>query len=202
MVWTQASSIIIVCSTIIALWAVFRPDVVRDNDGRRLPPNVAARATFTILFVFAYLAIAAVFLFGGVFVKSMTLPRFLEEFGNQAFVVAMFACLALYSFAPFREIERNVLSWMHETRHLRANVEALATHLEECAFNISVEEHDRNLKALEASGIYVTDSDSRGINLGSVIAWRKTAFLLRRVYEWNTSGPRVLSREEIGRAHV
>src|SRR5215510_10094517 len=97
MVWTQASSIIIVCSIIIALWAVFRPDVVRDNDGRRLPPNVTARATFTILFVFAYLAMAAVFLFVGIFVKSMTqlvgpVPRFLEEFDNQAFVIALFAC--------------------------------------------------------------------------------------------------------------
>jgi hypothetical protein len=200
--WTQAILIIIACSAIAGLWAVFRPDVVRDNDGRKLPSSVTARLAFTILFVFAYLAMAAAFLFGGFFVKSMTqltgfVPKFLEEFDNQAFVLALFAFLGLYSFAPFREIERNVLSWMHDTRHLRGDIEALAIHLEECPFNISPEEYNRNLKSLEASEIYITDSDARSINLESVVAWRKTASLLRRVREWNAAGPRVLSRDEM-----
>jgi len=86
---------------------------------------------------------------------------------------------------------------MHDTRHLRGDVEALATHLEECAFNISAEEHNRNLKSLEALEIYITDDDSKSINLESVVAWRKVTSLLRRVREWNASGPRVLTREEI-----
>src|SRR5262245_56767886 len=41
--WTQAVLIIITCSGITALCAVFRPDLVRDVVGRRLPPNITAR---------------------------------------------------------------------------------------------------------------------------------------------------------------
>src|SRR5262252_4756326 len=200
--WTQAILTIIACSAIAGLWAVFRPDVVRDNDGRKLPYSLTARIAFTVLFIFAYLAMAAAFLFGGFFIKSLSqlmgpVPRFLQEFDNQAFVLALFASFGLYSFAPFREVERNVLSWMHDTRHLRGELEALAVHLEDCIFNTSPEEHNRNLKNLEASEIYITDDDARSINLESVIAWRKTASLLRRVREWNAVGPRVLSNEEM-----
>src|SRR5215510_3663546 len=115
--WTQAFLTIVACSSIAGLWAIFRPDLVRDFDGRKLPPNLTARLTFTIVFVCAYLAIASVFLFGGVFIKSVSqlvgpVPRFLQEFDNQSFVLALFATLGLYSFAPVREMERNVLSWM------------------------------------------------------------------------------------------
>ena len=200
--WTQAVLTIIACSAIAGLWAVFRPDLVRDNDGARLPSSVTARVTFTVLFIFAYLAMAAAFLFGGFFIKSISqlvgpVPRFLQEFDNQAFVLALFASFGLYSFAPFREVERNVLSWMHDTRHLRGEVEALASHLEDGVFNTSPEEHSRNLKSLEASEIYITDDDSRSIGLEFVIAWRKTASLLRHVREWNAAGPRVLSPEEM-----
>ena len=200
--WTQAILTIIACSAIAGLWAVFRPDLVRDNDGRRLPYSLTARIAFTVLFIFAYLAMAAAFLFGGFFIKSLSqlmgpVPRFLQEFDNQAFVLALFASFGLYSFAPFREVERNVLSWMHDTRYLRGELEALAVHLEDCVFNTSPEEHNRNLKNLEASEIYITDDDARSINLESVIAWRKTASLLRRVREWNAVGPRVLSNEEM-----
>jgi hypothetical protein len=87
---------------------------------------------------------------------------------------------------------------MHDTGHLRGEFEALAAHLEDCAFNTSPEEHNRNLKSLEAAEIYITDDNARNINLESVVAWRKTASLLRRVREWNASGgPRVLSQEEM-----
>ena len=96
-------------------------------------------------------------------------------------MLALFASFGLYSFAPFREVERNVLSWMHDTGHLRGEFEALAVHLEDCAFNTSPEEHNRNLKSLEAAEIYITDDNARNISLKMVVAWRKTASLLRRV---------------------
>ena len=199
---TQAVLTIIACSAIAGLWAVFRPDLVRDNDGRRLPSSVTARLTFTILFVFGYLAMAAAFLFGGLFIKSMSqlvgaVPKFIEDFDNQAFVLALFASFGLYSVPPFREVERSVLSWMHDTRHLRGDLKALTAHLEECPFNVSAEEQNRNLKSLEALEVYITDNNARGINLESVIAWRKTASLLRHVREWNADEPRVLSQEDM-----
>lgn len=199
---TQAVLTIVACAAVAGLWAVFRPDLVRDNDGRRLPSSVTARLAFTILFVVAYMAMATAFLFGGFFIKSLSqlvgvMPKFLEEFDSQAFVLALFATFGLYSFAPFREIERTVLSWMHDTRHLRADLKTLAAHLDECPFNMSAEELGRNLKALEAFDIYITDSDTRGIKLESVIAWRKTSSLLRHVREWNASEPRVLSQDDM-----
>ena len=81
--WTQAVLTIIACSAIAGLWAVFRPDLVRDNDGRRLPYSLTARVAFTVLFVFSYLAMAAAFLFGGFFIKSLSelmgpVPKFLH----------------------------------------------------------------------------------------------------------------------------
>src|SRR5258707_13525925 len=201
--WTQAVLTIIACSAIAGLWAVFRPDLVRDNDGRRLPYSLTARVAFTVLFVFSYLAMAAAFLFGGFFIKSLSdlmgpVPRFLQEFDNQAFVLALFASCGLYCCAPFREVERNVLSWMHDTGHLRGEFEALAAHLEDCAFNTSPEEHNRNLKSLEAAEIYITDDNARNINLESVVAWRKTASLLRRVRAGERIGPPGLSPEGNG----
>ena len=51
--WTQAILSIVACSAVAGLWAVFRPDLVRDNDGRRLPYSITARVSFTVLFVFA-----------------------------------------------------------------------------------------------------------------------------------------------------
>lgn len=197
---TQAVWTIIACAAIAALWAVFRPDLVRDNEGRRLPSSITARLTFTILFVFGYLGLAAAFLFGGIFVQSIInhlAPAVFRGFDNEAFVFALFATFGLYSFAPFREIERNVLAWMHDTGHLRGDVQALAVHLQECSFNISAGEQKRNLKSLEALEVYITDTDTRGINLESVIARRKTASLLRYVREWNAAEPRVLSQEEM-----
>src|SRR5262245_34199970 len=79
--WTQAILSFIACSAVAGLWAVFRPDLVRDNDGRRLPYSITARVSFTVLFIFAYLALAAGFLFGGFFVMSISqlvgpVPRF------------------------------------------------------------------------------------------------------------------------------
>ena len=167
--WTQAILTTVACAALAGLWAVFRPDLVRDNDGRRLPYSLTARVSFTVLFVFAYLALAAAFLFGGFFIKSISqlvgpVPKFLQDFDNQAFVLALFASFGLYSFAPFREVERNVLSWMHDTQHLRGEFEALATHLEDCLFNTSPEEHARNLKALEGADIYITDDNARTSN--------------------------------------
>src|SRR6185503_2620096 len=51
---------LVACAALAALWAGFRPDMVRDNDGRRLPPSVSARLTFMLLFVVGYLSITAV----------------------------------------------------------------------------------------------------------------------------------------------
>lgn len=202
---------LIACACIAALWAGFRPDMVRDIDGRRLPGSVSARLTFIILFVLGYVAIAAVLLL---------LPSMIEKasasnsvitgmFGKleNAPIVAMLMIFSLYSLAPFREIERNALAWMHDTRHLRKDATALSNHLVECDFTVTPEEQRENVRSLEQYEVYITDGNTGGINLESVVTWRKTASLLRRVRAWVAEDPRVLSEEEkdgiddIERAH-
>jgi hypothetical protein len=189
--WALTFLTIVACATIAGTWAVFRPGLVHDNEGRTLPYSLTARVFFVLLVVFAYLALAVAFLFSSFFT-----PRgFLQEF-DQAFVLALFAFFGLYSSAWVRETERLILIWLHQREYHGRNTEALSAYLTECAFNISVEEHDRNLKTLEVSGIFITDSDLRGINLGSIVAWRKTAFLLRCVRAWNSADRRVLGTED------
>src|SRR5262245_39779129 len=68
------------CMAIARLSAGFRPDMVRDHDGRRLPPSVTARLTFVVLFVIAYLGITALVHFIPFFISKMTL--FAGTFAN------------------------------------------------------------------------------------------------------------------------
>src|SRR5262249_29826385 len=129
--WTQAVLTIVACVAIAGFWAVFRPSLVRDNEGRRLPYSLTARVSFVLLVVFAYLAMVAAFLFGGFFIKSLSqlmgpVPRFLLEFDNQAVVLALFASLGVYSSAWVRETERFVLIWLHQREYHGRNTEALS----------------------------------------------------------------------------
>ncbi|HWB44732.1 MAG TPA: hypothetical protein VG900_04765 [Hyphomicrobiaceae bacterium] len=191
---------LVACAALAALWAGFRPDMVRDNDGRRLPPSVSARLTFVLLFVILYLSITAVLHFLPYFVKPMSLIA-----GPVANILAkdnipIYGLLLLfsgYSIAPTREVERSLLAWMHSTSHLRDDIQALVDHLQNCELLVSPEEQRRNLQLLEELEVYVIDGDSAGISLASVTAWRKTASLLRHVRGWNAEEPRVLNREEM-----
>lgn len=202
---------LIACCCIAALWAGFRPDMVRDVDGRRLPGSVSARLTFIILFVLLYVAAAAALLLLPSLVDKANLSNGVISsiFGKleNAPILAMLMIFSLYSLAPFREVERNALAWMHDTRHLRTDATALGNHLVECDFAVTTEEQRENVRSLEAYEVYITDGNTGGINLESVITWRKTASLLRRVRVWIAEDARVLSEEErasiddIERAH-
>lgn len=191
---------LIACAAIAALWAGFRPDMVRDNDGRRLPQSLTARATFMVLFVVGYLALTAAFHFLPYLVKSMPHSLFQNlmanfEIGN-APVYALLTSFALYSLTPFREVERNLLAWMHSTRHLRGDTRLLAQHLQECGFTITPSDEQRNREFLARFEVYITDVDTRRINLASVTTWRKTSSLLRHLKEWSAEEPRILAAEE------
>lgn len=205
---------LIACSAVAALWAGFRPDMVRGYDGRRLPPSVSARLTFVVLFVAGYVALTAAFLFlptlvnkARLFTAGSGIMSMFVKLEENAPVLAILVTFGLYSLAPFREIERNALAWMHSTSHLRGNILALTHHLQECDFVVTPEEQRRNIVGLETFGVYVTDVDTKGINLSSAKSWRKTASLLRRLREWNSDEPRVLSQvdwkhvEDLEKAH-
>ena len=193
---------LVVCAALIALWAAFRPDMVRDSEGRRLPPSVTARLAYVALFLVGFLALTVAFHLGGILVKRLSsitgfAARFFDQFEGQAPVLAVLATCGLYSLAPFRELEQHLLAWMHNTRHLRGDVRALAQHLEECVLIPSPEERRRNIESLEAFHVYITDQQLQTINLSSVATWRKTGSLLRHLREWNATRSRVMSDEEV-----
>ncbi len=172
--------VLIACMALAALWAGFRPDMVRDNDGRRLPPSVTARLTFVVLFVVAYLGVTALVHFIPYVVSKMsTVAGFLANMiaKDSVPIYGLLVVFGLYSIPPFREVERSLLSWMHSTSHLRSDMQLLTNHLQECGFELTSEERRRNLHRLEELGIYVTDGDTSRINLESVDTWRKTTSL-------------------------
>ena len=193
---------LIVCAAIAALWAGFRPDMVRDGEGRRSPPNLTARLTFVVLFIVAFVALTMAFHFGGILVKRLSSvtrfgARFFEQFEGQAPILALLATSALYSMAPFRELEQHLLSWLHSTRHRRSDLRQLAQHLQECELRPTAEERRRNIEMLELLEVYVTDADTQTINLSMVSTWRKTASLLRHARQWNLEQARALTEEEL-----
>lgn len=193
---------LIVCTALAALWAGFRPDMVRDSEARRLPPNLTARLTFVVLFIIGFLTLTMAFHFGGIVVKKLSAltrfgARFFEQFEGQAPILALLATSALYSMAPFRELEQHLLSWLHSTRHRRGDLRLLADHLQECDQRPTAEERRRNIEMLQELEVYVTDADTQTINLSSVTTWRKTGSLLRHVRRWNSEQARALADEEL-----
>ena len=193
---------LVVCAALIALWAAFRSDMVRDSEGRILPPSVTARFAYVGLFLAGFLALTVAFHLGGILVKRLSSitgfgARFFDQFEGQAPILALLATCGLYSLAPFRELEQHLLAWMHNTRHLRGDVRALGQHLEECVLLPSPGERRRNIESLEAFHVYITDQQLQTINLSSVATWRKTGSLLRHLRQWIASRSRIMSDDEI-----
>lgn len=192
--------VLIACMALAALWAGFRPEMVRDNDGRRLPPSVTARLTFVVLFVVAYLGVTALVHFIPYLVSKLgTVAGLLGNIvaKDSVPIYGLLVVFGLYSIPPFREVERTLLAWMHSTSHLRSDMQLLTNHLQDCGFELTSDEQRRNLHRLEELGVYVTDGDTSRINLESVVTWRKTTSLLRLVREWNAEEPRVLTQEDM-----
>lgn len=203
---------LVACAAIVTVWAAFRPDMVRDFDGRRLPASISARLAFTVLYVLAYVALAAALLLLPSLLEkinssSTLLGKVFDGLGKIAPFVSMLFFFSLYSLAPFRDVERNILALMHDTRHLRNDAQALTQHLQDCAFISTPEERRANVRSLEEFDVYVTNTDTRSINLDAVTSWRKTASLLRRVRAWHADDPAILDRseqevlEDVERAH-
>jgi hypothetical protein len=194
---------LVICSAVVALWAGFRPDMVRDGEGRRLPPNLTARLTFVVLVVIGFLALSMAFHFGGILVKRLSQftgfgARFFDQFQGQAPILGLLAVCGFYSLEPFRQVEQHFLAWLHNTRHLRGDLHTLAQHLQDCTLVPSPEERRRNIETLASLDVFVTDPGTTAtINLASVITWRKTASLLRHVREWHAVQSRILSDDEL-----
>jgi hypothetical protein len=204
----------LVFTLIIAAWAVARPAMIRDSDNRRLPPNLTARLIIVLLYALIYAGLVAAFVFAKPFVMTAlnALPDQLEgafkSLEKQGPLLAVMALVGLHSLAPFREAERAFIIWIHSVRHLHGDANTLVAHFQTCGFTPSDMEHQKNLDELARHNIFLTDSNARGIDLPSVITWRKLTTMLRRLREWNKNQRRVLTDsqmemlEELEKAHA
>src|SRR3974390_823172 len=57
----------------IALFAIVRPNTIRDYDNQRLPYNPTARVIFVVLYVFLYVALAV-----AIYMSGQTISKILE----------------------------------------------------------------------------------------------------------------------------
>jgi hypothetical protein len=146
-----------------------------------------------------YVAITMAFHFFGALIKDINFGpiQIFRPLENSAPFMAVVAISTLYWLAPFRMVEQHFLSWLHSRRQMRGDLRMLTQHLEDCALVPTAEERRRNNETLASFQVYVTDGDSKTINLGSVATWRKTASLLRYVREWETDQSRILSDDEL-----
>ncbi len=200
-------------TVLVALWAVARPTTIRDSDNRPLPPNLTARLIIVLMYALVYAGVVAAFMFGKGFVMNVisAAPNQIEaafkSFEHQSPLLALMALVGLQSLAPFREAERAFIVWIHSVRHLHGDVSTLVAHFQSCGFTPSDVEHQKNIDELARHNIFLTDPNTRGIDLPSLHAWRKLTTMLRRLRAWNKDKQRILTDgqmdllDELEKAH-
>ncbi|MGE0629500.1 MAG: hypothetical protein AB7O43_16950 [Hyphomicrobiaceae bacterium] len=191
-------------ATLILWWSFVRPAMVRDFDNRRLPPNPTARFLFSFLcvltygaFFFAFLAFreAATSIGKNIPVASSVIAGFKD----QAPLLAAVSFAGLLQLSFIRDIERQVLVWLHSRRHLRDDAVTLGQHLQRVAFVPSAEESARNRETARKYGVYVTDESVDGVGLVTFANWRKVASLLRSLRKWMEQDDRAMSEADLKR---
>jgi hypothetical protein len=194
--------VLVFFTTLVLWWSMMRPAMVRDYDGRRLPNNPTARFLFTFLSVLVYVSLVIAFhAFGEVATRiGHSLPMvggFVDNFKDQAPLLAAISLGGILQLSFFRDIERSVLVWLHSARHLHADGVALATHLTRSGFSPTEDEKRKNREAAKKYGVYVTDDDVGGVGLVTFNNWRKVATLLRLLRDWNNEERRVLEHNDM-----
>ncbi len=185
---------------LVALWAFFLPIHVRDADNRRLPPNPTARILFIFLSVMLYLVLVGVIELSGDAVTNIggeTFQAVMKTFKGQEPLMAVTVLAALRSIPMFRELESSLIIWLHSARHLNADAVTLSHHLQDCSFDPTPGEQQKNISNLREFDVYVTDSAANVLHLEAVNAWRKTSSLLRALRDWADSKESVLNKEDL-----
>lgn len=194
-------------SAVVALWAILRPTMIRDDEERPLPPNRLVRVVVVILYLSVYLSLVGLGILGG---KAFTdnADSFLTQtmYGMVKFSMPSvrdsvpflaFSILFLATqWPPIAQLEKRLLVWLFRGSHLGPDGQSLARHLVECDFDPSPEERKRSIEGLRAFNVFLTDNDTKSIRLGSIENWRKVNALLRMVHDWNPSGQSALSKEQ------
>jgi hypothetical protein len=204
---------------IVALWALARPTTIRDYDNRPLPADAKARLFVVVCYVGLYLlGIAVTFVARDALAKVVaTMPRWelagelvrqlAPDLDKGAPFLSFFALGTLLTLPAVRELERSFMVWAYNARHLHKDVELLSLHIRSCPFVASDQERLLNIEGLKAFNIFLTDTNTQAITLPSVVAWRKTAALLRQLRAWRDDAGSLLDTaqqrqlEEIAAAH-
>ncbi|MGE0023368.1 MAG: hypothetical protein AB7S70_07040 [Hyphomicrobium sp.] len=187
-------------ASIVGVWAFFLPINVRDVDNRRLPPNPTARILFIFLSLMLYLVlVGALKLSGDAFehVGNEMFQAAMKLFKGQEPLMAVTLLAGLRTVPLFRELENNLIIWLHSARHLNADAVTLTSHLQDCSFEPTPGEQQKNINNLREFDVYVTDTKANVLHLEAVNAWRKTSSLLRALRDWNDSKESVLNREDL-----
>jgi len=191
---------LIAFAAIVGVWAFFLPINVRDVDNRRLPPNPTARILFIFLSVLLYLVlVGALKLSGDAFenVGGEMFQAAMKLFKGQEPLMAVTVLAGLRTVPMFRELENNLIIWLHSARHLNSDAVTLTHHLQDCSFEPTPGEQQKNINNLREFDVYVTDTKANVLHLEAVNAWRKTSSLLRALRDWNDSKESVLNREDL-----
>jgi hypothetical protein len=195
---------------LVALWAILRPPMIRDDDERPLPPLLVVRIVLVILYITLYLMLVGTAWMGGKLfteiaeaVLSQTwygwVKGYLAQIHTNAAGFAFIVLLAPMSLVPMRELERRFLVWLHRGSHLSGDGRDLALHLAEGPFVPSEEERQRSLAALREMNLLLSDTDTRSIKLVSVEQWRKVNALLHLLQTWNTPSAPLLTKSQTRR---
>ncbi len=196
---------VIFFASIAAFWAFMRTAMIKDDEGRSLPPNLVARAAVVVLYLVGYFGLVALFSFGKPIVMHViaTLPNGVEAvfrgLDDKAPFLALIALFGLNYLGPYREAERASVLALHSMKDLHGDTEALVAHLQSCTFRPSTAEIHMNLDFLAKHNVYLTDANTQLIDLSSVQAWRKVTTMLRLLSQWNVGTSRVLSKEQMGK---
>lgn len=189
--------------TFVVWWALARPSMLRDYDGRKLPVNSTARSIVIILYLFAYVLLVVLFELlpeaASKVSHAISLsPQLANMFEGKSPLLSIIVLGAMLQIPFVKEAERSMVVWLHSARHLHADSVDLAKQIINGEFEPSLDEQRLNLETAERYGLLVLDDRIDGLDrLPTAKNWRKVAALLRLLRDWNSNDGRVLSKTDM-----
>ena len=194
---------------LVVAFAWTRPLSVRDFEGRKLPVNATAQLVFALFYCLAYLTLVLVVHYarpiishffasvGAIDFATRYLQPRADASGGFAPLFSLTILCWFQSISMLREVERTALVYVYSARYQFADVRALGSHLVYCNFLPTADERAKNRMVLERLNVFLTDSETRAIDLQMITDWRKVETLLRHLDEWKLEGKLALTKEEL-----
>lgn len=199
----------VVCLLLVITFAWTRPFAVRDFEDRKLAFNATAQIAFVLAYCMVFLALVL-----AVHYARPVVSQFFSAVGAIDFATRylqpktdatggfppLFALTILgwfQSVSMLREIERTMLVYVYSARYRFADIQSLGSHLSDCPYDPTPEERAKNRQVLERLNVFLSDSDTRTIDIKVIGDWRKVETLLRHIRAWQEAGKIELTLQEI-----